>query len=109
MSGQIRMDYAATMSAAQQLKSVSELVKDAQAKNSVTRSALGSWEGVAAAKGKVLLARVSDALKSYDASYWQAARFFVNAAEQLTASDESVAQALKAQWDGAYDPSAGRT
>ena len=109
MADQIRLDYAATMTAAQGLTSVSDLVKDAQARQGAVSAGLGSWEGAAATKAKILLANVTDVLAGYDTSYWQLARYFVNAAEQLTASDEAAASAIEATWDGAYDPGSARS
>ena len=102
MATEIRMDYEATMEAAKRLGNVNDLVRDAQKRNDAARADLEAWEGAAASKGKVALARVSDALSSYDGAYWQFARFFVNAAEQFSSSDQSAARALEASWDGAY-------
>ena len=97
--GTIRMDYSATMQAAKRLGSVNDLVGDAQSRQHAIVSDLKSWEGAAASKAKVTVAKVSDVLKSYQSAYWQFARFFVNAAEKLTGSDEAAAKSMNAKWD----------
>lgn len=107
MAGEIRMDYEATMRAAQELDGIGDLVSAASGSNGAAVAELASWEGAAASKAKLVLAIVSDTLSSYGGAYWQLAQYFVGAAQNFTEADEAAAQAIQAAWDGAYDPASG--
>ena len=99
--GLIRMDYEATLAASQALSGVNDLIRDTQSKHRGVEGDLASWEGAAASRARSVMAKIDDVLASYDGAYKQFARFFVNAAEQLSGADEGIAQAMDATWNGA--------
>ncbi len=101
-TNQIRMDYDATLQASRQLQSVSDLVRDAQARQGGVTGDLMSWEGAAATRGKEVLAKLDEVLASYDDAYKQFAAFFVAAAEQFSTADEAAARSMSSEWNGAY-------